>query len=312
MNSVSQERRVWRRWVYLIIVGFVVLAPLVAGWAFVHAARGVPQEDWLLRALSSPLSVTCGLILWASVAGIVVLGSVMWHAGAAGRAKRRGSGEAGTVILEFTICLPFMLMLTLLLVQASMLMGGNICVHNAAFLAARAAIVQVPSYRGENEPWNVLETPTRSGKYVEITAAGVWGVMPVSYGGTDIDEEDTQVLSSALANFITFYGGHRPGWVDGYLGRKLYYALVNTSVYVLPPTDGLMYGKQEDITVKLSHKFYMAVPFVAKLFRALGDDDVRDLNAPSGEYAMMIRATSTLTNEGVQSYVEEEMNEDPS
>ena len=312
MNSVSQERRSFRRWIYPTVMGLVALAPLVAGWAFVLAARNAPPEAWLLRALSSPLSVTCGVILWASVVGIVVLGSLMWHAGAAGRAKRKGSGQDGTVILEFTMCLPFMLMLTLVLVQASLLMGGNICVHNAAYLAARAAIVQIPSYRSENEPWNVLEVPRVSGKYVEITAAGVWGVMPVSYGGTDIQEEDTKVLSNALAGFVTSYGGHRPGWVDGYLGRKLYYALENTSVYVLPPDDGMEYGKQEDITVKLSHKFYMAVPFVAKLFRAFGDDDVRDLTAPANEYAMMIRTSCTLTNEGVQSYVEEEMNEDPS
>ena len=72
------------------------------------------------------------------------------------------------------------------------------------------------------------------------------------------------------------------------------------------------YDQHEDVKVRVTHRFYMAVPFVARLFRALGDEDVRELSFGRGEYAMVIRAPCTLTNEGVQDYVEEEMNEDPS
>ena len=146
MNSNSQKQAVRRRWVRPVVLVLIAVVPLVAGWAFVVSARGAPYDDgWLLRALTSPLAIRCGLVLWASAVLLVVLGSVMWRAGAAGRARPQ-RGQDGAVILEFAMCLPFMLMLVLLLVQSSMLMGGNICVHNAAYLAARSAIVQIPSY----------------------------------------------------------------------------------------------------------------------------------------------------------------------
>lgn len=311
MDSESREDETKRRWVRPAALGLIAAVPLVAGYAFVESVRGTPQENWLLRALASPLAIRCGLILWASTVLLVAFGAVLWRACAAGRARPR-RGEDGAVILEFAMCLPFMLMLVLLLVQSSLLMGGNICVHNAAYLAARSAIVQIPSDGGEVEPWNVLEHPDASGKYQRIKAAGIWGVVPISYGGEDIGAVDTEAVSEGLAQFFQAYGAHRPGWVDGYLGRKLYYALENTHVHVVPAADGLEYDQYEDVHVKLTHKFYMAVPFVARLFRALGDEDVRELSFGKGEYAMVIRASCKLTNEGVQSHVEEEMNEDPS
>jgi len=308
--DTKEKHKAARLWVRPVVLGLIAVAPLVGGWAFVAAARGAPSEAWLLRALSSPLAVRCGLVLWASTVLLVVLGSVMWRAGAAGRARPQG-GQDGAVILEFAMCLPFLLMLVLLLIQSSLLMGGNICVHNSAYLAARSAIVQIPSFGGEVEPWNVLEHPDVSRKFLHIRDAAIWGVMPVSYGGEDIGEADTQAIAEGLARFFQAYGAHRPGWLDGYLGRKLFYALENTHVYVVAPADGMEYDQHEDVTVKVYHKFYMAVPFVARLFRALGDEDVRELSFGRGEYAMLIRASCTLTNEGVQDYVEEEMNEDP-
>lgn len=311
MNSGSQKDDTGRRWARLLVLGMVAVAPLVAGYAFVVSARGAAQEQWLVRALTSELTIRCGLILWASLVSLMVLGSMLWRAGARARAQH-GRGQDGAVILEFAMCLPFMLMLVLLLVQSSMLMGGNICVHYAAYCAARSAVVNIPADGGEVEPPNVLESPRVSGKYLRIRSAGLWAVLPVSYGGQDIDEEDTEALSEGLARFFAAYGAHRPGWIGGYLGRKLYYAIENTHVHVVPPADGLEYDQHEDVEVKISHKFYMSVPFVARLFRALGDDDVRDLPFGRGEQAMLIRASCTLTNEGVQSYVEEEMNEDPS
>jgi len=313
MDSNGLQKPEARRWcVGPVIAVAIALAPLVAGYAFVQAARNAPQENWLLHALSSPLSVKCGLIMWASTVVLVVVGSVLWRAGAAGRARRHLSGEDGSVMLEFVLCLPFILFIVLLLVQSSLLMGGSINVHHAAYLACRSAIVQIPRDGGEIEPPNVLEGRSVSGKYVRIRAAGVWGVLPIAYGGKDIDEEDARVLSDGFVEFFREYGVDHTGWGDGYLGRKLYYAMTKTYVYVVPPQSGLEYDQHEDIEVKLSHEFYMAVPFVARLFRALGEDDIRDLGFGESEYSMMIRARCTLTNEGVQSYVEEEMNEDPS
>ena len=48
--------------------------------------------------------------------------------------------------------------------------------------------------------------------------------------------------------------------------------------------------------------FYLAVPLAARLFYLM-DDDGRDLDFGSGQYATVLRATCALPNEGVTDIV---------
>ena len=80
----------------------------------------------------------------------------------------------------------------------------------------------------------------------------------------------------------------------------------NTKLTILPPADGMAYGPHEDIRVRVRHVFYLSIPYVGRLFMKLGQEDARELDFGDGEYGLVIHATTSLTNEGVQDYIEEE------
>ncbi len=205
-------------------------------------------------------------------------------------------------MIEFALALPIVLMISLVMVQSSLLMGGNICVHYSAYCAARSAIVQIPDDGSVVEPPNVLG----SGKGRQIYAAAVWAVMPISCGSQQIDEADADTLIDGLERFFDNYDTPTPWWVDSYIARKLQYALDHTEVEVSPPARRGYYAPDEDIRVQVRHTFYLSVPYAGKLF-ATFDDDGRELDFGAGEYGIVIRAACTLTNEGVVDFVAEEM-----
>ena len=60
------------------------------------------------------------------------------------------------------------------------------------------------------------------------------------------------------------------------------------------------YKEHEDITVYVKHDLYLAVPYANSLFSD------KDLGFGKGERAAIINTKYTLTNEGVQDYVDVE------
>ena len=141
-----------RRW--LILAVCIVLAGSVAMTAWTLAAAVGPRSHWLLQALTSRLFLSCAAVLVVCAVGLAVIAAMLWHAGRPYRTA--GRGEQGVAILEFAMALPFLLMLSLLMAQASLLMVGNVCVHYSAFCAARTAIVAIPQDYGSSEPRNLI------------------------------------------------------------------------------------------------------------------------------------------------------------
>ena len=273
-----------------------VLAALAGVGLFVAPAGG----SWFLRAVTSRLFLLCGLITLVCTAGLVVIARMLWALGARGRPA--GRGEEGAAILEFVLVLPFALMLVLIMVQAMLLMTGNLCVHYSAYCAARSAIVAIPDDLSPVEPPNELGEPGASGKHRRIHLSAVWALMPISPSSSYLPEGDVGELTAGLDRFFSSYRAETPPWVHVYLGRQMRYAEENTRVEVEPPDDGEIYGANEDIGVKVTHTCYMAVPYANKLF-SLVEDGV-ELDFADGEYGMIMRATSYLTNEGVRDWVE--------
>ena len=72
------------------------------------------------------------------------------------------------------------------------------------------------------------------------------------------------------------------------------------------PPAGESYGDEEDLTVTVSHTFYLAVPYGGRLFALMDSGNAVDLDFAPGEYGLIIRATSTLTNEGAPDFIEPE------
>ena len=284
-----------------------VAAPLC--WsALVLQDAGSPWR-WLGRALTSRLSITCQVVLVCSALVLVALCRALWWAGAPHRKADRS--VQGAAILEFVLALPIALMLVLIMVQSSLLMGGNLCVHYSAFCAARSAVVYVPADFSPSEPRNCLTDPEWSGKLHRIRQAALWAVMPISCGGSDYPGAARAFpaaapLRAGIGDFFASHGQVTPGWVDERLDRKWQYAEEHTQVALAPPAAGDAYGDDEDLWVTVRHAFYLSVPYAGWVFRTLDRQDGVDLDFADGQYALMIEATCTLTNEGVQDFVDEE------
>ena len=108
-----------------------------------------------------------------------------------------------------------------------------------------------------------------------------------------------------MRHFFNQYGATAPGWAtdEPYLGRKLAYAEEHTQVELEAPADAKAYSDHEDLRVRVRHDFYLSVPYADKVFAEfgpgvdLGFGNARGLN---------LSAACTLTNEGVQDYVDVE------
>jgi len=278
------------------------------------AGRTFQPGIWIASALTSRMFIICALVAVCCVAGLVLLGGMLWVAGARNRGRPRG--QEGAAILEFVMVLPIGLMLVLVMAQSSLLMVGNLCVNYAAYCAARSAVVQVPENLVDEPPNYVDPDRDSSRKFRRIHLAAVWAVMPVSCSTTDIPEGNAGTLTSGLDALFGSFGKDTPGWVHEYLGRKLQYAEDYTEVELVPPVlNKTHYGVHEDLRVRVHHTFYMAVPFAGRLFALLGGDDGVELDfgsGQSGEYGILIHTVSRLTNEGVRDYVEPERFQRPS
>ncbi len=243
-------------------------------------------------------------MLVVSVVGLVAICRGLWLVGA--RERMRSGGQRGAAMLEFVMVLPIALALVLIMLQAALLMGGNLCVHYSAFCAARSAIVQVPADNSPIEPPNVVADPIWSGKMHRITDAAIWALIGVSCGDSGYPQEDVTALMRGLEEFFDQYGCSTPTWVDERIGRKLRYALDHTEVDLDFPREDSEYRPREDLRVTVRHTLYLSVPYANWVFRHLSRRDGVDLDFADGEYGIVITASCTLTNEGVRNYVESE------
>jgi hypothetical protein len=284
------------------LAGSLALVAVVA-WP---AVSGRWNSSWIVSAVTSSLFLRCLAVVVVGAAGLSGLMVILWRSGAGQRRKPR-DGQGGAAIVEFALVLPIMLMIVLVMVQSSMLMGGNLCVHYAAYCACRSAVVQIPadlSDRG-GEGANRLAPPAGSLKHLRAKRAAVYALLPVACGNRSLASADDRGLTDGLADFFQSQGVETPGWVDGRIARKIGYADDYTSVEIDPPADNEQYRADEEIKVTVDHTLYLSVPYGAWLFATL-DDDGAELSFGDGEYGMVIRATCFMRNEGTQDYVDVE------
>jgi hypothetical protein len=319
-NSGQSDRRggqkpaVSRRWGWLLTsVCVIFLIPVIAVgvclWWLTDGGymtgEGASVGQWLPHALCSRGFIKYTLLTIGLATALSVTCHILWCIGARARTRRRS--QEGGAILEFAMVLPFAMALVLLLAQSSFLMVGHLCVQYSAYCAARTAIVAIPDdrsqYGGESQNY-VNPNPDASFKQNRILHSAVWAVMPISCSSSDQQKADLPELLDGLDNFFTVYGEATPLWVRANLERKWQYAKDHTFVELAPPISGDEYGEAEDIQVSVQHTFYLAVPVARTVFAAL--DDGVQLDIGNGEYGLIMRATCTLTNEGVQDYVDEE------
>ena len=282
------------------VVAAVAAAAGVAVWALV--AQAATSRPWLGPALYDRVFLACAGAAAGCAAALAVLGAALWGVGRAQR--RRMDGQQGAAIIEFALALPFALMLTLIMVQSSLLMAGNLCVHYAAFCAARSAAVTVPRPVAPDEGRNVVVEPAASAKLARIRQAAVWAVMPVSAGGANVPEADVETLLAGLEDFFAGYDEPAPLWLRRYVARKMHYADTYTDVELAAPAGRGAYGPHEDLHVTVRHVLYLPVPYARRIFAALGDGV--ELPFGAGEWGLAVTAGCRMPNEGAQDYVDVE------
>lgn len=215
--------------------------------------------------------------------------------------------ESGTATIEFCMVLPIVLFLTLILVQATLLMVGNQFVHYAAFAATRCAIVYVPQdYSGEGDPRNEITPLEGRTKFDAIRQSAYLALIPVC-GKREYSTEPlkTDAFVAGLNHYFASYGQDAPRWVETLAAARLRYAAANTEVQILETTVqnnnvafeeilsfGHTFGPREAITVRVEHRLNLSVPYVRAIFADGENDD------GYGKYAL-VAAQYTLTNEGV-------------
>ncbi len=285
----------------LVSVACLLIAIFVPSRCLSMAFEG----HWFVRAVANGVFVKYSAVALFSGISMAVCGVILWDAGRPQRG--RASGEQGGAMIEFALVMPIALMLCLILAQASLLMVGHLCVNYAAYCSARSAIVMIPD-SSTDEDANYLQWRHSSydrGKASRIGKAAIWAVLPISCSARAQAAATNSSLDIGLEDLFEEFGAVPPTWISTHLLRKLAYARANTSVVVDAPSGGEFYESNEDIRVVVSHRFYLAIPYAGALL-ARADEDGVELNIGSGEYGIEMRAECTLTNEGVQDYIEME------
>ena len=254
--------------------------------------------------------MACAAVLVICAVLFAAVARMLWQAGRPYRTA--GRGEQGVAIIEFALAIPFLLMLGLLMAQASLLMVGNVCVHYAAFCATRTAIVAIPQDYGAAEPRNlILDSQDATSKKYRVTLSATTALLPVSCGSEDVIAAGAggDVYVNGVERFLSIQDIKQPAWVDQRLSRKMAYAAGHTEVTVDPPVPrnddkNGFFQENEDVHVTVRHTFYLSVPTAARIF-ALAPGGV-ELGFGENEYGTDITASYALPNEGVQDYVDKE------
>ncbi|MCO4768767.1 MAG: pilus assembly protein [Deltaproteobacteria bacterium] len=229
------------------------------------------------------------------------------------RARRSLSlGTRGQAMTEFAISFPIVLITTLILMQLALMYQAKNVVTYAAFSAARAAIVYIPSEVG-GEPKHSINVDGGD-KYDKVNQAAAMACVPISPRASVVLDGLPfvgDIISSAFSTFSQMMSGLGIAgeYVDSALQRYAYSTFATSAaLYKADESGGTEvsgtatwdWPTESDVGVIVSHRFYLAIPLVN---RFIGDDwsllslpPFFSLNLP-GQYTE-IRAHAVLPLEG--------------
>lgn len=183
--------------------------------------------------------------------------------------------ESGASAVEFVLVLPALAVLLLMILQIALLVQAKFVVNYAAFCAARSAIVVIPDdVPGSRppEPRNRLGNPDRSEKIEVIHRSAALPLTAISpkpgftgaTGWPFITNPEPIADLIKLAPFDV-----RPTMMGQVMPRAPYaYHPDNTAVKVINAqgNEGGEFLDHDWVTVKVSYRYYLAVPFAKRLF----------------------------------------------
>lgn len=281
---------------------------LLGAWAVIALRCASDPRTLTLRLGLSPehvgdvllgcLGVAAGLL--CTIAGVLVYR--LWKSG-----RQVLSGPlrmaSGTVIVEFTLVMPIVLLIMGMVVQLALLANASLVVHHAAFKAARSAIVQFEreqfftineSISAANErnvehaallvltslsPKTSGSDPGAAGlRRIFQQQGGMWGdrFFPQRYRyareATVVTIEESFPPVSLLHNQTPSFGGFGPGsggvFGGGMAGiaemvYNMLFSLPFTTLLQNPGISNFLGPKQVDVTV--SYDFLITIPGISLL-----------------------------------------------
>jgi hypothetical protein len=184
--------------------------------------------------------------------------------------------ESGASAVEFVLVLPILAVMLLMILQIALLVQAKFVVNYAAFCAARSAIVVIPDYVAINrqlESRNQVGNPETSEK-VEIihrsAALPLTAISPLPgfSGATGLPVITNPEPTADLVKLAPFDVG--PDSMMGQVMLRAPYAYhpENTVVQVLDADGNEAHDFRDHdwVTVKVSYRYYLAVPFAKRLF----------------------------------------------
>lgn len=243
-------------------------------------------------------AVASGLLL--TLAGLLI--HRLWRAG---REVMQTESRlvSGTVMVEFTLVMPIVLLIMGMVVQLALLANASLVVHQAAFKAARSAIVQF-----ERDQFFTLEETINNTNRQNVEQAAILtlcalsprtsGTDPGAFGmrrifqqqngmwgdrnfhrrhryaqaATTVTIEDSYPPVSLLHNQTPSFGGFGPtssGGFEGGMGNlaemlfNMLFSLPFTSLLQNPGINNFLGPKQVDVTV--TYDFLITIPGISLL-----------------------------------------------
>ncbi len=260
----------------------------------------------LYGLLGAAALFACGKLLWSFAA------SLLRFARGSARRPAMAMGTRGQAMTEFAISFPIVLITTLILMQLALMYQAKNVVTYAAFAAARAAVVYIPSEQGGEAKHSInLDGGEKLDKIQQAAAMACIPISPrasVVLGGLPFVGAIIANAFSAFSQMMSAFG-IAGEYVDSALQRFAFSTFATEVVLYKADENGYVeqsgqvswnWPDENDVGVLVRHRFYLSIPLVN---RFIGDDwsilsipPFFSLNLP-GQYTF-IRATSVLPLEG--------------
>ena len=247
-----------------------------------------------------------GKLLWSLAA------SLMRFARGSRRRPAMAMGTRGQAMTEFAISFPIVLITTLILMQLALMYQAKNVVTYAAFAAARAAVVYIPSEEGGEAKHSInLDGGEKIDKIQQAAAMACIPISPrasVVLDGLPFVGDIVSQAFSAFSQMMSAFG-IAGEYVDSALQRFAFSTFATEVILYKADENGYVeqsgeviwnWPTENDVGVLVRHRFYLAIPlvnrFIGEDWSILSIPPFFSLNLP-GQYTF-IRATSVLPLEG--------------
>lgn len=227
------------------------------------------------------------------------------------------TGERGVSAIEFMLLLPLLLVIMLTILQMTLIIQAKFVVNYAAFCAVRSAVVTIPgTVDGGDEAKNQIKHDDSDSKKMQmirraaqfpctaisprLTADNILSLSESTGLGLTVPDPSFLLQLGKVALF-TPASSPGPEVLAQFFTRVPYaFADANTTIELSGGSGSgpMTFGVETPVTVKVTHRYFLAVPFASRLFGTKYFDDGGGIFGIRSGYYVNITERYTLPNEG--------------